>query len=415
MAARASIPRLGHSFRLLDDASDEASGDGLATLTDVEALTVLNGVGVGHGDDHLDVVTGHDHLGGSVLGALGEGQVNGLVRGTEVQLGTVVLVETSLAATLLGSEDVEGSEELAVGLDGAGLGDDHTTADILTADTTDQKAGVVTSLGLLARLLEGLDIGDLGLDGLATLANELDFLITLEDTTLDTARDDGTTAGDGEDVLNRHEEGLVHVTVGGGDPLVDSLEELIDLLLADLGTLVVHGHQSRAHDDGGVVTLEAVAAEELTHLHLDELEHFGVVNGIDLVDEDNKSLDTDLAGEQQVLTGLGHLTVRGGDDNDGAVHVGGTGNHVLDVIGVARAVDVRVVAVLGRVLDVGGGNGDTTLAFLGSLVDGTVLEEVGEALLGLALGDGGGQGGLVFALMLVLCAHVGVAGVATLP
>ena len=58
------------------------------------------------------------------------------------------------------------------------------------------------------------------------------------------------------------------------------------------------------------------------------------------------------------------------------------------------AVDVGIVAGVGLVLDVGGGDGDTTLALLRRLVDGTVLEELGVALLGLTLCDGGCEGGL---------------------
>lgn len=89
-----------------------------------------------------------------------------------------------------------------------------------------------------------------------------------------------------------------------------------------------------------------------------------------------------------------HLTVRGGNDNNGTVHVGSTRDHVLDVIGVTGTVDVGVVAVLGRELNVSGRDGDTTLTLLGSLIDGTILEEGGKALGGLVLGDGSGQGGL---------------------
>lgn len=251
-----SLTRLKH--RLLDDASAETSSNGSATLTDVESLTDLNSVGMAHGDDHLGVVTGHDHLASGILSTLREGQVDGLISSSEVELRSVVLLETGVSATLLLGENVERSEELSVRLDGAGSADDHTTADILTADTSDEKTGVVSSLGLLARLLEGLDIGDLGLDDLLTLADKLNLLVTLEDTTLDTARDDGTTAGNGEDILDGHEERLVKVTLGGRDPLVDSGEELIDLLGTDLGALVLEGHESGTHDDGGVVTLEAV-------------------------------------------------------------------------------------------------------------------------------------------------------------
>lgn len=380
--------------RLFDNASAETGGDSAATLADVESLTDLNGVGLVHGDNHLDVVTRHDSLGGGILSTLREGQVDRLISSSEVQLGSVVLLEASVSATLLLGQDVEGSKKLGVGLDSAGGADDHATADILAADTTDEKTGVVTSLGTLAGLLEGLNVGDLGLHDLLALTDKLNVLIAEQGTALDTARDDSSTPSNREDILNGHEEGLVKITDRGGDPGVDGLEQLINSLVANLGALVVEGHESRAHDDGGLVTLEAVGGEELTHLHLDELQHLRVINGIDLVDKDDNPLDTDLAGEQQVLSGLGHLPIRSSDDNDGTVHVGGTSNHVFDVIGVARAVDVRVVAVFGGVLDVSGGNGDTTLSLLGSLVNGTIVEEVGKALFGLTLGDGSGESGL---------------------
>ena len=37
-----------------------------------------------------------------------------------------------------------------------------------------------------------------------------------------------------------------------------------------------------------------------------------------------------------MLPGLGHRAVGRGDDEDRAVHLGGAGDHVLDVVGVAR-------------------------------------------------------------------------------
>ena len=58
------------------------------------------------------------------------------------------------------------------------------------------------------------------------------------------------------------------------------------------------------------------------------------------------------------------------------------------------AVNVSVVTFVSLVLDVSSGNGDTTLALLGGLVNGSVVEEVGVTLLGLTLGDGGCEGGL---------------------
>lgn len=71
--------------------------------------------------------------------------------------------------------------------------------------------------------------------------------------------------------------------------------------------------------------------------------------------------------------GLGHGAVGAGDDEDGAVHLGGAGDHVLDVVGVTGAVDVGVVAVLGLVLDGGGVDGDAACSFLRGGVDLVVL------------------------------------------
>ena len=133
--------------------------------------------------------------------------------------------------------------------------------------------------------------------------------------------------------------------------------------------------QRRAGDDRGVVSGELVLREELPDLELDELEELGVVDHVGLVQEHDDVRHLDLAGEEDVLPGLRHGAVRSRDDEDRAVHLGGAGDHVLDVVGVARAVDVRVVTVLRLVLDVRGGDRDAALLLLRSLVD---LVELGE-------------------------------------
>ena len=106
-----------------------------------------------------------------------------------------------------------------------------------------------------------------------------------------------------------------------------------------------------------------------------------------LVHGDHDVRHADLAGEQHVLARLRHGAVGRRDHQDRAVHLRGAGDHVLDVVGVARAVDVGVVAVLGLVLHVRDGDRDAALALLRGLVDLVERGEVGQALLGLALGD----------------------------
>ena len=80
-------------------------------------------------------------------------------------------------------------------------------------------------------------------------------------------------------------------------------------------------------------------------------------------------LHTDLTRKQNVLASLRHRTVNGRHNQDRAVHLGGTRDHVLDVVSVTGAVDVCVVPRLGLVLDVRDRDGDAALTLLRSLVD----------------------------------------------
>ena len=71
-----------------------------------------------------------------------------------------------------------------------------------------------------------------------------------------------------------------------------------------------------------------------------------------------------MPGQEDVFAGLGHRPVRGGYHEYRTVHLRGAGDHIFDVVGVAGAVDVGVVAVFGLVLDVGDRDGDAAGPFL---------------------------------------------------
>ena len=76
-----------------------------------------------------------------------------------------------------------------------------------------------------------------------------------------------------------------------------------------------------------------------------------------------------LAGQQNVLARLRHGAVGGRDDQNRAVHLRRAGDHVLDVIGVAGAIDVRVVPVGRLVFDVRRRDRDAAGLFFRRVVD----------------------------------------------
>ena len=224
------------------------------------------------------------------------------------------------------------------------------------------------------------------LDG-RTQADDLDFLADLDDAALDAAGDDRAATRDREHVFDRHQEGLVLRALRLRDVVVDRVHQLEDGVMADLGLLVLERAKGRALGDRNVVAGELVLRQQLANLELDELEQLRVVDHVDLVEEHDQRRHADLAGEQDVLAGLRHRAVGGRHDQDRAVHLGRAGDHVLHIVGVAGAVDVGVVALLGLVFDVSGRDRDAARLLFRRLVDLVIGREGRAAGLGQHLGD----------------------------
>ena len=73
-----------------------------------------------------------------------------------------------------------------------------------------------------------------------------------------------------------------------------------------------------------------------------------------------------------MLLSLCHNTVSSSNNKDSTIHLCSTGDHVLNVVSMAGAVNVCIVSLVCLILNVSGRDGDTSLSLLGSLID--VLE-----------------------------------------
>src|SRR3989304_472593 len=83
-------------------------------------------------------------------------------------------------------------------------------------------------------------------------ADALPLLPDLHPAALHPARHHGAPAGDGEDVLPRHEEGLVDLPLGGGEVLVHGGHELVDTGV--LGGLGIDRKSTRLNSSHGYIS-----------------------------------------------------------------------------------------------------------------------------------------------------------------
>jgi hypothetical protein len=351
----------------LDNGLDDTDGNGLTHVTDGETTErgvvseSLNAHGLG--GNHLDdgSVTGLDEL-GAVLNRLSGTAVNLLEELGELasNVGGVAVEDwgvTSTNLTRVVQDDDLGVEGLST-LGGVLLGvtGNVATTDLLDGDVLDVEADVVTGNTLSKLLVVHLDGLDLSGD---TSGGEGDDHTGLDDTSLDTTDGNRANTANLVDILEGKAERLVGGTCGGVDG-VDGLEEGLTsrlglgLLLPTLVPGAVGGGLDHVvtveTGDGHESNVLGVVADLLDKVGglLDDLGETGLgpLGGVHLVDGNDELLDTEGVGEESVLTGLAilgdtslELTSTSGNDENSAIGLGSTSDHVLDEITVTGSIN----------------------------------------------------------------------------
>jgi hypothetical protein len=390
---------------------DDTDSNGLSHVTDGETTKRwivgegfnTHGLGRNHFDDSR--VTRLDEF-GSVLDRLASSAIDLLqeLRELASNVGGMAVKNRSIASADL-TRVVE-NDDLSVEGVGTlwwvvlGITSNVSTADFLDGDVLDVEANVVawkTFGELFVVHLNRLNFG--GNVG----GGEGNDHTSLDDTGFDTTNGNCANTGDLVHILERQAEGLVSWTAGGVD-VVNSLEKGLARRLASLGLLLpTLVPWSICGDVNHVVTVETgdwdkrhalgVVADLLDEVggFLDDfIEAFlRPLGGVHLVDGDDELLDTTSVGKKSVFTSLAILgdtslefTSTGSNDENGAVSLGGTSNHVLDEIAMTWGVDDSDHIAGSLKLPESDIDGDTTLALGLELVKNPGIFEGALAQLG---------------------------------
>ena len=203
------------------------------------------------------------------------------------------------------------------------------------------------------------------------MVNHCTYHAGLDNTGLNTSDGNRANTTDLVDILEGKTKGLISGTCWGVDG-IDGLKEglasgfSLGFLLPTLVPWAVGGLVDH------VVTVETRDGNERNGLWVVSnllnkvgsfLDNFlvtvaGPLGGVHFVDGNNKLPDTQGEGKQSMLTGLTILgdtsfefTSTGSDNKNGTVGLGGTSNHVLDKITMARSVCIKLLAYMLHVLD----------------------------------------------------------------
>ena len=221
-------------------------------------------------------------------------------------------------------------------------------------------------------------------------------------TTFNTAGSNRSTTGDRKYVFDREKERLVVFTGRSRNILVDSVHEFEyafafgsskDFSIGSTAGGLFQSLQSGTFDDRRIVAGEVVFVQEFANFHFNEFQKFGIVELVDLVQEYYDVRNADLTSEKDVFSRLGHRTVGSGNDKDSAVHLRSAGYHVLNVVGVARAVNVSIVTFVGLVFNVSGVDRNTSCFLFRRFIDFVVFHLRSLTFASHYHRDSGGQSG----------------------
>ena len=279
-----------------------------------------------------------------------------------------------MAAAFVLRQHVDAGFKLRVRRDRAGLGDDLPAFDAFALDASQENAHVVAGDRPVQGLLEHFDAGDDGRRVVFLEADDLDVVTDFRGAALDAARGHRAATLDREHVFDRHEERLVFLANRQRNVGVQGEHQSVDRQRARVvrGGILERFLRS-AVDDRNLVALEVVLVEQIAEFHDDERNELRV-GLVALVHVHDHVGNADLLGEQDVFPGLRHGAVVGGDHQDRGVHLRGTGDHVLDIVGVPGAIDVGVVTALDRLAEVD--------RFDAGVVDQILVRQRGHAAIG---------------------------------
>src|SRR3989338_10657100 len=204
--------------------------------------------------------------------------------------------------------------ELGVRGDASRLSQYLSSFDLFPFGPPKQDSDVVSSPPLVQKLAEHLNTGGDGLLGILKTHN-LHLVAHVDYPPLHPAGYHRAATAYGKDVLHWHDERLIDIPHRLFDITIHCGHEFQDPSAVGtviLGTATFQGLQGAANHDRRIITRELILGEQFPDLQLYEIQDLLIVHHVRLVEEHYNGRNPDLAGQQDMLPGLGHRTVSRG-------------------------------------------------------------------------------------------------------
>ena len=298
-----------------------------------------------------------------------------------------------MPAAFFFGQNINGSVELRVRRDGSGLCDDLTPFHFLALGSSQKDADVIACASLIQRFTEHFHAGANGFKGRAN-PDDLHFVTGANDPAINPAGHHCSAAGNRKHIPYGHQEGLVQDTNRLGNVLVNGIHQFEDGLdIRIVFIIALERLERRSTNDRKFIPGKFVCRKQLSQLQFHEVKQLRVVDQVDFIHVDDDIGNLNLSCKEDVLPGLGHGAVGCGNNQNGAVHMRRSGNHVFDIVRVTGTIHMGIMPLGSLILHVADVDGHASFLFFGGIVDGVKRPEFSQPFLGQVFGDRGRQCG----------------------
>ncbi len=346
------------------DITDHTRTYRLATLSDRKPQLLLhrNRCDQVHRDRHI--VTRHHHL-----RPLRQRHHTRHIRRPKVKLWPIPIEKRGVPTPLFLRQHIHLRFELQVRCDRSRLRQHLTPLDLIALHTPKQHPDVVPRLTLIQQLPKHLHSRRHRLRR-RLHPHDLHFLTHFHNPPVHPTRRHRPATLDRKHILHRHQKRTVHRSLRRRHITVHRLHQLKDALrLRRIRIPTLQRLQGTALHHRNVISRKIVLREQLPDFQLHQLQQLRIIHHVHFVHEHHDVRHPHLTCQQNVFAGLRHRSIGRTHHQNRPIHLGRTGDHVLDIVGMPWAVHVGVVARIAFVLHMRGGNGDAPGFFLRRLID----------------------------------------------
>ena len=176
--------------------------------------------------------------------------------------------------------------------------------------------------------------------------DDLNLIANINCPLLNSTSRHGPAAFNRKHILNRHQKWPISQPLRLRNITIKSIHQLANTLVRQRITRRIQSWLRTPMNNRNIVAVIIIFSQQLPNFHLNQLEQLFIINQITLIQKHHQLRNIHLTREKNVFASLRHRTISSRHNQNRAVHLRRTSDHILDIVRMPRTIDVSIMPSL---------------------------------------------------------------------